>query len=253
MWNLKLLIVFITVIVSLAFTQNVPRGIRSQAFNLFPANWVQVTLGQKWKTPFARSSRYNWVQVSDIQNPQVCEEMSNKNHIVTFQNSSSYIKYDTLLKGWAFQQFDGKPQKESRLRRPASWRFDTSDGDGGSVTLSYDLRLTAKEAFGLSTEISGSILSGLELALSEKVTFKGAYSCDVKKGDFAQLYIRPVYYVIPPGRRSKVTCSKNRTHSVLEFVGEEESTPSFEQFWLGLPIVECATGSNSQVLDNHQN
>lgn len=199
----------------------------------------------------AKSREPRWYSVNDFNDTAICDLMEDNLNVLKLANSSNFIYYDANEQKWFLQEFEILPKKESLVRRPLTWCYDATDGHGGTITPSFELSFSTGQNF--AWEFGAGFLGiGWNLGLSEKVTFKGTYSCEVASGNYAQVYLRPLYYVIPKGMKRELSCSSKRITSESKrrqplMTGNCQETSSFRIFSNGAPIIECAIASTPEV------
>lgn len=174
-------------------------------------------------------------------------------NVIKLERESQVIYHDEVEKKWFLHEFK-EPKKELRPRLtskkwPVSWCFDMSDGEGGLINPSVDLQLSLEGGAGISGGFAGYNLfdgdilkAALGISLSSSVQFSGSVVCNVKAGQYGQVFLRPYMYTVPEGRRVWVQHKKGKG---LLKKGKWDVTPSYNRYWVQAPIVECAVSDSN--------
>lgn len=176
----------------------------------------------------------------------------NKDSIIKLQEESQVIYFDEDKEKWYLHQFDkpkdDEPSKKILFRVPISRCMDMTDGEGGLINPSVEFELSMDGNTGVSSgfvgvgQYSGDVIkAALGLSLSSSVKFTGSMVCNVKAGQYGQVFIRPYVYLVPKGKRVQVQHTKGKG---LINKGKWEKTPSYNRYWIRPPMVECATGND---------
>lgn len=169
------------------------------------------------------------------------------------RDTNQSVYYDANEKNWYVQQHEGLRETLADIRIPLTWCYDTINGGGGAINQAFEILLSALQVFPNEVKLEGImqirgtvLLGSLGASLSESVTYKGAHSCNIQKGQYARMYLRPQYHEVPEGKRMPI-----RFHVAQGFeeIGDWERTPSFKRFSAHLPLLECALGPDPEICD----
>lgn len=180
----------------------------------------------------------------------------NKENIFRIEDCGSVIYFDDDRGKWYLHQFEEPDNSvdSAPMRLPLSWCLDMTDGMGGYISPTVEVELSHSSqlrlgggfsidnsALGLKADILKAAF-GVSAAVS--VRFTGSFTCNVKRGQYGQIFLRPYVYRVPEGKRVAV---KFKSGKGLVEVGKWEKTPSYNRYWVRRPLLECATHTDRNL------
>lgn len=159
--------------------------------------------------------------------------MRNTNNLFYFKQVHSSMYYDEKEKAWYEYRIkqDEKPKLETYpFLIPSSPCINGEDSSGGSISSTYQVQVSLSDA--ISGELSFAVspltlTANLGFTVGTSFQFSGGYTCLVKKGEYAQLFIEPFTVEVPESKRRRV--AYKRLKGVVATQGEFEE---FEKFRL---------------------
>lgn len=169
------------------------------------------------------------------------------------EDEGETLYFDPNENKWFLQRIPEMASEKSDKRIPLTWCFDMSDAAEGTINQAFEILVTGDQLFGNEAKVqnfmepTGTILLGnLAISLAESITFRGSHSCNVGRGQFARLYLKPHYFEIPEGLR--VAMIPNDSGQLVQD-GEWLRTPRYSMMSLGPPVLECALGRNRSICE----
>lgn len=159
--------------------------------------------------------------------------MRNTNNLFYFKQTHSSMYYDEKEKAWYEFRIkqDDKPKLETYpLLIPSSPCINGQDSSGGSISSTYQVQVSLSDA--ISGELSFAVspltlTANLGFTVGTSFQFSGGYTCLVKKGEYAQLFIEPFTVEVPKSKRRRVAYKR-----LKGIVATQKEFEEFEKFKL---------------------
>ncbi|CUM64491.1 uncharacterized protein PRCAT00002096001 [Priceomyces carsonii] len=156
----------------------------------------------------------------DMKDPRKGDLMYDTKNVFLFKSSRVSLYYNETDASWySFKLKDKltspvKPQTFSDLI-PVTACLSSKDGDGGSVSITYEVDIQASDYLAGSGTFAPSMsplsLSGtLGVTVGPTFSYIGSYTCNIDAGEYGQLFIEPFYVEVPESSRIQVAYEKHK-------------------------------------------